>query len=579
MRTFLALLLLLGLTASACGGSDLADADTDSTESPTDESTSTGDESSGESEPETEPETEVRIEVDDIEAEQAGVAGVTVVGDPTPTDRGPEPSGTLDYGWHTAFSPKWFDPALNTSSVSQFATQYILHDALVKSMPGKPFFLSLAQEYTVADDFTSVNFVLRDGLTFHDGSALTTEDVKFSFENYSGTGAGTLQEMTKEIELVDDLSITFHFRAPFLDFMLLYGSTASGAGWIVPSDYYQEVGAEGFLEAPVGAGPFAFVENQDNVRIVYEAFPEYWRKNAGVATINFNSITDAATRYAALSTGELDLANVMTGDLLETVNNDPNVDLVPTTAIPFWIEFIGYQDPDSPFNDVRVREAVSLALDRSAINQAETGGGGEDVGQWIPRAQQGALAAEPIVQDLDRARELLAEAGYPDGFEVAALSPLPNYFSLGERVIQMLGEIGVNTSLVQMDRGEFLAQVNSGSDANFEGIIVNISGAGGDAAVRVRNFAACSGAASRICDPNIDEPFAQYEASTDPVERTELLNEIQQYIIDEHIFPYVYTLGLNMAQGQDVDQPGNEVWGQIPQYLYPGPWEDITVSN
>ena len=568
MRKLWALLLAFVLIAAACGSDDTSDEEGTDDVTTEEEGTTEDEESDNE-----------QVEVQDVEADQAGVAGETVVGDPTPTDRGPEPSGTLDFAWHTAFSPKWFDPSLNTSSVSQFATQYIVHDALVKSMPGHPFFPSLAQEYTVADDFTSVNFVLREGLTFHDGSALTTEDVKFSYENYSGAGASTLHDNTKEVEIVDDLSITFHFNGPFLDFMLLYGSTATGAGWIVPSDYYQEVGAEGFLEAPIGAGPFKFVENQENVKIVYEANTDYWRKNPGVQTLNFNAITDPATRYAGVSTGELDLANVMTSDLLQTIADDPNVDLVPTTAVPFWIEFIGYTDPDSPFNDVRVREAVTLALDRDAINDGETGGGGESTGQWIPRQQQGALQAEKIEQDLDRARELMAEAGYEDGFEVSALTPLPNYFSLGERVIQMLGEIGITTSLVQMDRGEFLAQVNSGTDATFEGIVVNISGAGGDAAVRIRNFAACGGAASRVCDPNIDDPFAEYEASTDPAEREELLNQIQQYIIDEHIFPYVYTLGLNMAQGPDVEQAGNEVWAQIPQYVYPGPWEDITVSN
>ncbi len=568
MIRLLAAALALAMMAASCGGDDDDTTSGDSEEETTTEESSTTDD--GEDE---------QVEVQEVEAEQAGVAGETVVGDPTPTDRGPAPSGTLDFAWHTAFSPRWFDPSINTSSVSQFGTQYIVHDALVKSMPDRPFFPSLAQEYTVADDFTSVNFVLRDGLTFHDGSPLTTEDVQFSFENYSGAGAATLQDKTKEIEIIDDLSITFHFTEPFLDFMLLYGSTATGAGWIVPSDYYQEVGAEGFLEAPIGAGPFRFVENQDNVKIVYEAFENYWRKNPGVQTLNFNSITDSATRYAGVSTGELDLANVLSSDLLETAANDPNVDVVPTTSVPFWIEFINYTDPDSPFSDVKVREAVTLALDRTAINDGETGGGGESTGQWIPRQQQGALQAEPIAQDLDRARELMAEAGYADGFDVAALTPLPNYFALGERVIQMLGEIGIRTELVQMDRGEFLAQVNAGTEANFEGIVVNISGAGGDAAVRIRNFARCGGTASRLCDPNIDDPFAQYEASTDPVERAALLEQIQQYIIDEHIFPYVYTLGLNMAQGPDVVQPGNEVWGQIPQYVDPGPWEDITVSN
>ena len=569
MRRLLALLLAFGLIAAACGS--------DSTDEATGEDAE-GTETDG-TEGEEPADTEEQVEVQDVDSDQVGVAGETVRGEETPTDRGPEPSGTLDFSWHTAFSPNWFDPSLNTSSVSQFGTQYVMHDALVKSMPDAPFTPSLAQEYTVAEDFTSVNFVLREGLTFHDGSPLTTEDVKFTFENYSGSGAATMQDQVKEIEIVDDLSITFHFNGPFLDFMLLYGSTATGAAWILPSDYYQEVGPEGFIEAPIGAGPFKFVENQDNVKIVYEANTDYWKKNPGVATLNWNAITDPATRYAAVSTGELDLANVMTGDLLQTVIDDPNVELVPTTAVPFWIEFIGYDDPESPFNDIRVREAVTLALDRDAINQDETGGGGESTGQWIPRQQQGALPAEPIDQDIEKAKELMAEAGYADGFEVSALTPLPNYFSLGERIIQSLAEIGITTNLVQMDRGEFLAQVNSGDDANFEGIVVNISGAGGDAAVRIRNFATCDGAASRICDPMIDEPFAKYEASTDPAEREELLNEIQQYIIDQHIFPYVYTLGLNMAQGPDVEQPGNEVWAQIPQYVYPGPWEDITVSN
>ncbi|MCP5026138.1 MAG: ABC transporter substrate-binding protein [Actinomycetia bacterium] len=571
MRRLLAFLFAFALIAAACGSDSSDDAGSGSSDDSDEESSDSDDTES------TTP-TTVR-QVSDLDPDAVGVAGETVMGIETPSDRGPESSGTLDFSWHTGFSQKWFDPSLNTSSVSQYGTQYIVHDALVKSMPDYPFFPSLAQEYTVAEDFMSANFVLRPGLTFHDGSALDTEDVKFSYENYQGTGAATLHDLTSEVEIVDELSITFHFTEPFLDFMLLYGSTATGAGWVVPSDYYEEVGPEGFLEHPIGAGPFRFVENQDNVKIVYEAFEDYWRKNPGVETLNFNAITDPATRYAAVSTGELDLANNMTGDLLDQVRADPNVELVETTLIPFWIEFIGYTDPDSPFNDIRVREAVDLAINRTEINEAEAGGAGEDFGQWIPRDRQGALEVERIDQDLERALELMAEAGYADGFDVPALTPLPNYFSLGERVIQMLGEIGIRTELVQMDRGEFLGQINSGDDANFEGLVVNISGAGGDAAVRIRNFASCDGGASRICDPMIDEPFAQYEASTDPAEREELLSQIQQYILDEHLFPFVYTLGFNNAQGPDVDQPGDEIWGRIPQYPYPGPWENITVSN
>ncbi len=554
---------MLLITLAACGSDDDA------------EPASGGDSpATTEGEEESSPITAQRVEVD-----SDAVAGVTVTAPPL-GDRGPEPSGTLDFAWHTAFSPVWFDPSQNISAVTPYATQYILHDALVKGIPGQVFAPSLAEEYTVADDFTWASFRLREGLTFHDGSPLTTEDVKFSYENYSGTNSDQLKARTEEIEIVDDLNITFHFNSPFLDFMTLYGSTATGAGWVLPSDYYQEVGPEGFLAAPIGAGPFKFVENQDNNRITYEANTDYWKKNPGVQTLNWHNITDNATRFAALQTGEVDMANVFPGDLIDAIVADPNLTLVPTTATSVWLEFVGYEDPASPFHDRRVREAVSLALDRALINEAETGGAGSIQGQWVPADRTGALSVdEPYEYNPERARELMAEAGYPDGFDAGILTPLPNYFPLGERVITMLGDIGITAELNQMDRGAFLAGIGAGKDGELEGLIVNISGAGGDAMSRVRNFATCDGVSSRICDQRIDDAVAAYDAAVDPDERQAISDEIQQYMIDELHFVYIYDLGLNMAQGPDVEQPADEIWAQIPQVVYPGPWEDITVRN
>ncbi|MDG2113828.1 MAG: hypothetical protein P8N02_14595, partial [Actinomycetota bacterium] len=128
------------------------------------------------------------------------------------------------------------------------------------------------------------------------------------------------------------------------------------------------------------------------------------------------------------------------------------------------------------------------------------------------------------------------------------------------------------------DRGAFLGDINSGKDGTLTGILINISGAGGGAAARVANFATCNGSASRICDDFVDARWADYLAATDADERTKILDEIQKYLIDEFIFVYAYTLGLNMAQGPDVATPSDEVWAQIPQYVYPGPWEDINVK-
>ena len=246
----------------------------------------------------------------------------------------------------------------------------------------------------------------------------------------------------------------------------------------------------------------------------------------------------------------------------------------------FWLEFIGYDNPDNPFNDIRVREAAFLALNRVAINEMQSGGGGDSVGQWIPTGYNGVidLTEDDVYQDVERAKELMVEAGYADGFDGGQITPLPNYFAMGERIISDLNEIGIRLTLNQMERGAFLGEINAGRDGTLTGVLVNISGAGGDAASRVRTFATCDGSASRICDKFIDLAFQQYQTSTDPDERTELIEAIQRHILDQHIFPYVYTVGHTMVQGTDVVEDAGEIWGQIPQYIYPGLWEDIHVK-
>ena len=360
---------------------------------------------------------------------------------------------------------------------------------------------------------------------------------------------------------------------------MLYGTTASGAGWILPSDYYQEVGADDFLLNPIGAGPFSFVENQDNTTIVYEANTDYWKKNPGVQTLNFHSITDPATRVSALQTGEMDLINVFRATCsTRFAMTEPDAPADHGRSVLDRVRRL--RRPESPFNDKRVREAVAIALNREQINEAETGGGGEAVGQWIPEGLAGrprrpsrssTTSSEP--------RSSWPRRATPTASRSTSSPRLPNYFSLGERIITSLAEIGITTSLNQMDRGAFLGDINAGKEGTLTGIIVNISGAGGGASARVANFATCEGSASRICDEFIDERYGAFLEATDADERQKILDEIQQYIIDEHIFVYAYTLGLNMAQGPDVVQPADEVWAQIPQYVYPGLWEDITVQG
>ena len=242
------------------------------------------------------------------------------------------------------------------------------------------------------------------------------------------------------------------------------------------------------------------------------------------------------------------------------------------------------KNPSNPFHDVRVRQAVSLRLDRKAINDAETGGFSRiDTGNWIPDNLIGALTPEDIKPEwsetnLAKAKQLMADAGVPNGFEVQQLTPLPNYWPLGERIITQLAEIGIRTKLNKMERAAFFDLLTKGPDG-LPGIIVNVSGLNGDARPdAVTAFATCEGSSSRTCLPELDAKMVAYGASTDPAERERLIKEVQLILNENWTFPYVFNAGVTMAQGPRIANDPAEIWFTVPQYPYLYPYEDIRLK-
>src|SRR5205085_2942456 len=131
--------------------------------------------------------------------------------------------------------------------------------------------------------------------------------------------AKILHDKLDRIDAPDDRTVKFFFKEPFVDFIMIYGSPSSGAGWIVPKAYYQKVGKDGFKQAPIGAGPYRFVKQTAGQEYELEAFPDYWRKVPNVKTIVARGVPEAATRLALLQTGEIDALYQVPGDLLATV--------------------------------------------------------------------------------------------------------------------------------------------------------------------------------------------------------------------------------------------------------------------
>ena len=170
------------------------------------------------------------------------------------------PKGTLNIGLHFGMDPGWFDPLGYYGPALHF--YYLIHDALIKPMPQGEFTYSLAEHAEMTANFTKAAFRLRPGLKFQDGHALTTAEVKWTYENYRGYNFKLFHDKLDRIETVDDRTIIFHFKEPFVDFLDLYNGAGSGIGWIMPKHYYERVSQDSFKARPMGAGPFKFVSQE-----------------------------------------------------------------------------------------------------------------------------------------------------------------------------------------------------------------------------------------------------------------------------------------------------------------------------
>src|SRR5215472_10453887 len=273
------------------------------------------------------------------------------------------PEGQLTWGVHVSLAPVWFDPADVSGIITPFMVLYALHDAMVKPMPGQALAPSLAEAWSASEDGLTYDFTLRQGATFHNGEPVTADDVRFSFERYRGASHDLMSARVAAVEIADPRHVRFRLKEPWPDFLTFY-STATAAGWIVPRQYIEKVGDEGFKKAPVGAGPYKFVSFNPGVELVLEAFDQYWHSRPNVKRLVFKVIPDETTRLAALKRGEVDIAYSIRGELAEELRRTPGLTLKPAVVQGvFCLYFPDQWDPKSPWHDERVRRAASLAID------------------------------------------------------------------------------------------------------------------------------------------------------------------------------------------------------------------------
>jgi peptide/nickel transport system substrate-binding protein len=378
----------------------------------------------------------------------------------------------------------------------------------------------------------------------------------------------------RQVQVVDPLRVRFSLKQPWPDFLVFYATPATGAAWIVPRKYVEKVGDEGFKKHPIGAGPYKFVSFTPGVELVLDANEGYWRKVPSVKRLQIKVIADETTRLAMLKRGEVDIAYLLDVPQAQEVKRDPNLRLAFSGGIAIWyLDFLEQWDPKSPWSDRRVRLAANYAIDRQALSEAETLGASKPAGNHVPRSFEFALPIEPYPYDPAKARQLLAEAGYPKGFDAGELHQLPPYFSLGEAIVSYFQAVGIRLKMRPMERGAYFALITS---KKAKGVCVCTSSLYGNAASRMSEVIPSDGAYAYGGYPDIDALFREQAVETDRKKREAQLHQIQRLVYERvrygPIFEYMWPSGI----GPRVAEPALML---INPYPWSAPLEEVRLKR
>jgi peptide/nickel transport system substrate-binding protein len=318
------------------------------------------------------------------------------------------------------------------------------------------FVPDLAESWSVADDKVTWTFHLRNGVRFHDGSVFDAAAVKANFDRVldpaQGNNRRSLFEPIDRVEVVDEYTVRIVTKYPFGAFepMMAHVSAA-----IVSPKVAAEAGRKfGYsAEATSGTGPYKVVRWRKDLELVLERNEDYWGEKGKLETIIYHPIPEAASRVIALESGDVDVITQIPPADLSRLEKDPDILISKTMSI--GAQQFRFHCKRTPYTDPRVRQAVSYAIDRRAILENLMPGMAEpSTGPLTPRIRGRAELGE-IPYDPERARELLAQAGYPDGFDTR-ITTTPRYnmgVELAQAVAAQLSKVGIRAEIEVLEWG------------------------------------------------------------------------------------------------------------------------------
>jgi len=443
------------------------------------------------------------------------------------------------------------DPGWMTASIRELAIMDCIYNGLVKYKPGTwEIVPDLAESWDISKDGKEAIFYLRKGVQFQKGyGEMTAEDVKFSFERIIDPEAKSPEKETWDAldhaEVINQYTVKLVFKYPSA--RLLTSTLPKNAGFIVSKKAVKEMGREKFSHNPIGTGPYEFVFWEPRRRIELKAFENYWGEQPEIKKLTFIPIPETSTVEMALKTGEVDVGRI-SRQSIKRFQEDPNFKVYLKPDLAYW--WIGFMLNKPPFDNLKVREAVRYAIDVDKIMKAAFYGVSEKSSQMFPPGMLGYWKDAPIHKvDLNKARELLKEAGYPNGFKVTFMIYPKEALKITAEIVKAdLEKIGIDVDIDVKEAGAFTSSL---CEEKYEGnLYMDRYFAGVDPGYASQWF--ITGQRwnySRWSNPEYDRLWKKGESEMDLRKRAEIYVKMQK-IVDEDCWAIWLTPGTRVVVTQ-----------------------------
>ncbi len=479
-----------------------------------------------------------------------GMALVACTPSSAPATQGPLPEDvTIGVGEDVPMVRPWRDGTINIAR----NVSLNIYEALVSVTTGGNVVPALASSWDVSPDGKTYTFKLRKGATYINGDPVTVQDVAFAFANSKEPKLiplGASQQHWLRVNVVDDQTVQYVLDWPDPGFLNALARSIQHS--LIPEKYFNSVGGEeGFEKAPVGSGPYKLTDRRIKEGWTFERFDEYWGDKPQIRRAVVKVLPENTTRSAALKVGEIDFALNFPASFVKDLQNTGGFKLIKNATagtITVRINKLRKTDPVSgapnPFLDKRVRQAMSHAIDRDAMIDKVLDGMGEKLALLFPGDFGYDPEVRPYSYDPGKAKQLLAQAGYPNGFDATYYGLLGERFPLsqqvGEVVAQYLAAVGIRTKVTNEEYAAWLARTirntSEGKPNEMYPLQYGTSYVGGGTGSPYLSWRALGCQDTGInwnCDPDFDKQMEQLKLESDPNKAQALVKQLQRYADDQ----------------------------------------------